>query len=260
MVQMQHNVVSILYAVKGMIETYFSRMEENRFEDQETALRCARELLTKIYIQADRAIQITKRIGMAMKNAGTGEESLEYVSVHEVWNEVADALVAKYAEGDYDMIRHIPPEFPRIKCRRNDLVEILFCLAENAVQAMGLASSGNGSAEYEPECQAKQAGKLIIRTNLGFRSGEEPIASITISDTGPGIPEDMLANLFEPFMSTKVTEHGNGLGLCLVKSLVRKNGGSISVSSFKDFGTTFTLSFPIAQSGNRDQTLKYVLK
>jgi len=271
MINMQHNVVSILYAVKGMIETYFSRMEESRFDDQEDALRCAQGLLTRIYIQADRAIQVTKRISMTMKTANVEEEPPEHVSVQEIWDDVTDSLKAKYGMNGYDIIHHIPPEFPRIRCRQSDLTEILFCLAENAVQAM-LSSQSSEDHTLEgrpasPELQrgeqaglpAGQAGKLIIRTNLGFRAGEEPIANITISDTGPGIPEDMLTSLFEPFMTTKASEQGNGLGLCLAKNLVRKNGGSIAVSSFKDFGTTFTLTFSVAKSEDHDQSKSFAL-
>jgi len=92
----------------------------------------------------------------------------------------------------------------------------------------------------------KEKGRLIIRASLGFRAKDEPMATITIADTGPGIPEEILTRLFEPFVTTREQSGGNGLGLCMVHALVRRNGGGIAVSSFKGCGTTFVLTFPVA--------------
>ncbi len=68
--------------------------------------------------------------------------------------------------------------------------------------------------------------------------------SVTIADNGSGIPAENLRTVFEPFFSTK-GEKGTGLGLSITYGLVQKLGGSISVESEVDKGTSFTLTLPV---------------
>ena len=67
---------------------------------------------------------------------------------------------------------------------------------------------------------------------------------IEISDTGHGIPSDLMARIFEPWVSTKKPGRGTGLGLPIARDVVSAHGGSISVSSTVDQGTTFTIDLP----------------
>ena len=84
------------------------------------------------------------------------------------------------------------------------------------------------------------------------RSGATVRPSIVVSDTGIGIPEDALPNLFQEFFRAKnakaIEEAGTGLGLSIVKDLVERYGGEIQVESAEGQGTVFTLSLPLAQS------------
>jgi len=66
----------------------------------------------------------------------------------------------------------------------------------------------------------------------------------SISDTGSGIPEKDLPNIFKPFYSTKEYGKGTGLGLAITSKVVKEHGGSISVQSKLDEGTVFTIQFP----------------
>jgi len=228
-------VVNILYTIKGSIEAHLSRMDEKRFSSNDEALENARSVMKRIYDQANRALAITKRISLAMKAQRNPDEPVSEVSVKEVWEEVTGILERQYSFEKLEMLDHVSVEYPPIRCSRNDLMEIFYTLAQNAIQAM------------------IRKGKLIIRANLQFSNGDNPLAVITISDTGPGIPEDVLSRLFEPFFTTKPLDEGNGLGLCLVKSLVKRNGGSVNVQSFKGCGTTFTLSFHVARLRNPEE-------
>ena len=67
-----------------------------------------------------------------------------------------------------------------------------------------------------------------------------------IADTGPGIPPETLQRLFTPFFTTKGEGKGTGLGLFVIKRLVERNEGTISVDSTVGVGTTFSLEFPVA--------------
>lgn len=240
MLGLQHNLVNILYIVKGLIETYRSRFEEGRFSEGEDPLQSAHEVMQRIYLQAERAQQIAKRIGGAMREAESPEDAIRPVCIRKIWDDVLSDLLSKYSQEHLEVNNDVPDQFPDILCSARDLTEIVYCLVDNALQAMG-GSSGPDS--FSP------SGKLIIRATLGFKAGgEEPVAHISIADSGPGIAPELLIRLFEPFVTTKSENTGNGLGLCLVRSLVRKNNGFITVSTYQNFGTTFTLSFPLAVS------------
>ena len=67
----------------------------------------------------------------------------------------------------------------------------------------------------------------------------------SITDTGSGIPEKDLPNIFKPFYSTKDYGKGTGLGLAITNKVIKEHGGSISVRSRLEKGTTFTIQFPL---------------
>ena len=74
---------------------------------------------------------------------------------------------------------------------------------------------------------------------------------IRISDTGCGIAPDKITEIFDPFFTTKAPGKGTGLGLYNVKTIVNKMHGMIAVDSQVDKGTTFTLSFPNAETAGQ---------
>ena len=65
-----------------------------------------------------------------------------------------------------------------------------------------------------------------------------------MSDTGKGIPEANIARIFDPFFTTKPVGQGTGLGLSICYGIVEKMGGTITVESEIETGTTFTVVFP----------------
>jgi CheY-like chemotaxis protein len=69
---------------------------------------------------------------------------------------------------------------------------------------------------------------------------------ISVTDTGSGIPEEILPHLFEPFFTTKDVGRGTGLGLSMVYGFVKQSGGFVKVDSVVGRGTTVTLFFPEA--------------
>lgn len=226
MIQIQHNVVSLLYASKGFIESYFDKEKEGLFENPEQALEQARYVLKRAYRQSHRALQVTKRISKTLKLMESHSASGSYSPLREVWDKVIQLMKKQYPLSPIEIITHIPKECPRILCAENELVEIFYCLVDNAFSAMG------------------DSGRLILRAQLSYSNAQKSEVVITISDTGPGVSEENLKRLFEPFFSTKSELKGNGLGLYMVKTLIKKNQGQIFASSFEGHGATFTLTFP----------------
>ena len=73
---------------------------------------------------------------------------------------------------------------------------------------------------------------------------EGGFAEITVTDNGPGIPADKLADVFKPFVSTKGSR-GTGLGLAVSRKILREHGGDILVESTEGKGSRFTLRLPL---------------
>ena len=71
-------------------------------------------------------------------------------------------------------------------------------------------------------------------------------ALVEVSDTGAGIPADVLSRIYDPFFTTKVPGQGTGLGLSVTYGVLQEHHGSIECDSTPDHGTRFTLTFPLA--------------
>jgi two-component system, NtrC family, sensor kinase len=96
----------------------------------------------------------------------------------------------------------------------------------------------------------KGKGKLTVKSSL-LPDGDR--VCIKISDTGHGIPEEILPQIFEQFFTTKEEGKGTGLGLSLAYSIVKNHGGNIMAKSTPGQGTTFFIELPVADKKNQGE-------
>ena len=123
---------------------------------------------------------------------------------------------------------HVPVQLPHIRADANQLSQVLMNLLLNA-------------AEATPE-----GGKITISASkLTYVESLE----IRVSDTGCGIPADILPHVFEPFFTTKKGK-GTGLGLSISQAYVRSHGGEMRLDSVENHGTTITLTLPVRQESS----------
>ncbi len=87
-------------------------------------------------------------------------------------------------------------------------------------------------------------GKLTIRAN----QTDSKWVNIEISDTGVGIPEEMIQKIFDPFFTTKEVGKGTGLGLFVTHNIIEQHQGTVSVKSYPGEGTTFIIKLPVERS------------
>ncbi len=82
------------------------------------------------------------------------------------------------------------------------------------------------------------------RLSLGL-AREGDYVRLEVADTGHGMPEEICAKIFDPFFTTKDFGKGTGLGLTVVKGIIEEHGGTITLESAVEKGTTFTIRLPI---------------
>jgi CheY-like chemotaxis protein len=130
----------------------------------------------------------------------------------------------------------IPPDLPQVVVDTGMIEQMLMNLAVNSRDAMP-----NGGT-MTIEASIVDVGPEDLRGNQDARPGR--FLCLTVSDTGCGIPPEILPRIFEPFFTTKPVGKGTGLGLATVYGIARQHNGWISVQSEVDKGTTFQVFLP----------------
>lgn len=137
-----------------------------------------------------------------------------------------------------------------IKGDIHQIEQIIINLAVNARDAM--PSGGN----LNIECSLIELSDGIKTDFIDLPPGEW--VELKISDSGHGIPEEMIRHIFEPFFSTKPKDKGTGLGLSMVYSIVKQHNGFIDVKSSQGKGTEFKIFIPPCSEKDKEKvTEKY---
>ena len=140
--------------------------------------------------------------------------------------ERARALVMHQYELAQIELRIAPdPALPEISCDPDQVQQVLIILLANACDALG-------------------RGGAVTVTTRALPGGAG--VAVSVRDTGPGIPEDMQAQIFEPFFSTKDDPHRTGLGLAVARGIVERHGGTITVESQPGKGAEFLVHLPLS--------------
>ncbi len=101
---------------------------------------------------------------------------------------------------------------------------------------------------------ATEAGGTVRITTTVERAGARPNVCLRVSDTGTGIPADVLPHIFEPYYSTKGDTRGTGLGLAMARTVVKSAGGTIRVESSEGRGTTMEVVLPLVSGAAESET------
>ena len=128
------------------------------------------------------------------------------------------------------------PDLPPIAADADEIKQVIINLIKNAAEA--IQEGGNIYIE------AHRKDPVNEKTAPDTMHPAQHSVEITIRDDGPGIADEITSNLFDPFVSSKGTEN-SGLGLSVVQDIVSKLNGTITCSSNKENGTSFTIILPV---------------
>lgn len=186
--------------------------------------------------ESDRLVEMIEQV-LEFAGAQSGRQKLELqpTSASELIDNTLASAQPLLAEGGFEIEKNVSPDLPQVMADASALSRALRNLIDNAMKYSG--------EKRWIGVQAQVAG-----------SGANAEVEITISDRGMGIPASELKHVFEPFWrgseATAAQIHGNGLGLNLVKNIVKAHSGRVSARSAPGRGSSFTLTLPaIAQTG-----------
>jgi len=216
-----HEICNPLGIARGQCEAFLLNLRDGLYKDKssEELLKKAEEIMHKVIKETDRATVITKRLSSFAKPA-KGEQQVIDIK-HEI-DEVVDLIGYELKLEKIEITKRFDENVSDIFADKKQVQEIFFNLIRNAGQAIG------------------ERGKIILSAK-----NQNGKVVIDIKDTGHGIPEDKVKELFNPFFTTKEPGKGTGLGLFIVRQVVERNGGRIYLKETKvGEGTTFTIEFP----------------
>ncbi|MDD5350313.1 MAG: ATP-binding protein [Chthoniobacteraceae bacterium] len=140
-------------------------------------------------------------------------------SINAIVEEAVAFLEAEIEDRNILVEKELRPDLPLLEVDRNQLKQVFYNVIKNAFQAM------------------KSEGILRIRTDRDDR-----FVSVSFADTGGGIPSENMNSVFQPYFTTKA--NGSGLGLLIVRRIVRAHGGEIDLVSDEGVGLTLTIRLP----------------
>jgi two-component system, NtrC family, sensor histidine kinase HydH len=145
-----------------------------------------------------------------------------------------------------DMQLDLSEKVPRAKIDPEQFRQVLINLMQNAMQAMD--GRGRITVSTTPRKMVRGVWVMHRESDNNERASRPDenteFVEVSVRDTGPGISQKVLKNLFVPFFTTK--EKGTGLGLAISQSIVQNVGGTIDVKTQPGAGTTFTILLPAA--------------
>lgn len=182
----------------------------------------AQSSLKRISNSADRCHKIVQSL-LSFARQHPPERKL--TNVNTIVDSVVDILIYELRTSNIKVTKDLSPHLPRLLADPHQIQQVFLNIVNNARQAI---------EAYRPN------GSIRITSSV---TGQR--VQIRFQDDGPGISEENLAKIFNPFFTTKPVGKGTGLGLSLSYGIIQEHGGSITAQSKVGRGTTFIIELPV---------------
>jgi nitrogen fixation/metabolism regulation signal transduction histidine kinase len=142
-------------------------------------------------------------------------------------NQLVSEVLSLYENSSFPIVRRLAGELPAVWADSAQIRQVIHNLVQNSQDALEHSRPGAASIE--------------VRTEL-----DQDRVRLVVSDNGGGFPEELMARIFEPYVTTK--SRGTGLGLAIVKKIVDEHQGSISIENRPESGASVSVFLPLAEA------------
>lgn len=236
-----HDIGSPLTAVSAMLQMVSMDLDATRGG----ATYSVKEQLERVNMQVARCMEISKRYLNYARECSAAKQS---VRLNLVLSDVRELVRSHPAAKRHQLTVQLMPVDLMLRMNGTDLIQVLLNLVTNAFQASTESLNVEIFGKYhDTPVPAEELADGPRRVFVGRETfnNAAPFITLRISDTGPGIPDDVLPRIFTSYFTTKPKGEGTGLGLAIVKRLVTESKGAVQVETAPSRGTTFTLFLPV---------------
>jgi len=245
-----HDINGPLTVISGYIHMINQRIgHAEQLPPEELAF--VRERLKTITRQVTNCIEISRRyLGFLCR----GAQELPLVAFNQLLRDLGQLVRVHPSLHHNQYSIQDGPEDLGVRMNGTDVIQALLNLVVNAFQSTQQPVSVEVGVRslHEPLDLAGFKDDLRNRfLNIEHFQNVPPLVAVHVRDTGPGVPEEIMPKIFQPYFTTKGPRQGTGLGLSIVQRLVKEAKGAIHMHTEPAEGTTFTLYLPGATLASR---------
>jgi len=214
-----HEIRNPLVAIKTFTQLLPERLDDEEFRE---------EFLKIASGEVDR---ISLLVNELLDFARPSDPKIELEDISTLLDGMILLVSTETKKKQINVIKNYASDLPTVQIDREQIKQVFLNILLNAIGA------------------TSEHGQIMVKTRSFVKPGGEPYVQIEFADTGCGIPEEHLEEIFNPFFTTKST--GSGLGLSISNQIVQDHRGYIDVESQLDKGSSFFINLPVNQDHSR---------
>ena len=208
-----HEIRNPLVAIKTLTQLLPERLDDEEFRTQ------------FLQIASGEVDRISSLVNELLDFARPSDPKLELEDIDTILDGMILLVSTETKKKQINIIKDYAPNLPHLHIDREQIKQVFLNILLNAIEA------------------TRENGKITAKTRPFIRPGGEPYVQIEFTDTGSGIPEEYLEDIFNPFFTTKST--GSGLGLSISNQIIQDHRGYIDVESQLGKGSSFFINLPV---------------
>ena len=213
--KLAHEIRNPLVAIKTLTQLLPERLDDDEFRNN------------FLQIASGEVDRITSLVNELLDFARPSDSKLDLEDINNILEGMVLLVSTETKKKQITIHKNYASDLPPVQIDREQIKQVFLNILLNAIDA------------------TRENGKIDVKTRSFIKPGGEPFIQIEFTDTGSGIPEEYLEDIFNPFFTTKST--GSGLGLSISNQIVQDHRGYIHVESQLNKGSSFFINLPVNQ-------------